>query len=59
MICNRSGIKPNVINKVATDSEELLLATLGVIIDHKLNWIEYISHLKTIFDVSICKLDNI
>ena len=42
-IFHRSRIKPNVINKVVIDSHDLAQVNstkyLGVIIDHKLNWI--------------------
>ena len=50
MIFHRSRIKPNVINKVVIDNHELTQVNsakyLGVIIDHKLNWIEHISYVK-------------
>ena len=49
MIFHRSRIKPNVINKVVIDNHELTQVNsdnyLGVIIDHKLNWIEHISYV--------------
>ena len=51
MIFHRSRIKPNVINKVFIDNHELTQVNsakyLGVIIDHKLNWIEHISYVKS------------
>ena len=51
MIFHRSRIKPNVINEVVIDNHELTKVNsakyLGVIIDHKLNWIEHISHVKS------------
>ena len=51
MIFHRSRIKPNAINKVVIDSHELTQVNsakyLGVIIDHKLNWIEHISYVKS------------
>ena len=51
MIFRLSIIKPNVINKVVIDNHELSEITsakyLGVIIDHKLNWIEHISYVKS------------
>ena len=51
MIFHRSRIKPNVINKVVIDNHELTQVNsakyLGVIIDHKLNWIEHISYVKS------------
>ena len=51
MIFHRSRIKPNVINKVVIDNHELTEVNctkyLGVIIDHKLNWIEHISYVKS------------
>ena len=47
----RTRIKPNVINKVVIDSHELTQVNsakyLAVIIDHKLNWIELISYVKS------------
>ena len=47
---HRSRIKPNVINKVVRDDHQLTQVNsakyLGVIIDHKLNWIEHISYVK-------------
>ena len=47
IIFHSSRIKPNVINKVVIDNHELTQVNsakyLGVIIDHKLNWIEHIS----------------
>ena len=50
MIFHRSRIKPNVINKVVIDDHQLTQVNsakyLGVIIDHKLNWIEHISYVK-------------
>ena len=51
MIFYRSIIKPNVINKVVIDNHDLTQVNsakyLGVIIDHKLNWIEHISYVKS------------
>ena len=51
MIFHRSRIKPDVINKVVIDNHELTQVNsakyLGVIIDHKLNWIEHISYVKS------------
>ena len=51
MIFHRSRIKPNVFNKVVIDNHELTQVNsakyLGVIIDHKLNWIEHISYVKS------------
>ena len=51
MIFHRSRIKPNVINKVVIDNHDLTQVKsakyLGVIIDHKLNWIEHISYVKS------------
>ena len=51
MIFHRSRIKPNVINKVVIDNHRLIQVNsvkyLGVIIDHKLNWIEHISYVKS------------
>ena len=52
MIFHRSRIKPNVINKVVIDDHQLTQVNysatyLGVIIDHKLNWIEHISYVKS------------
>ena len=51
MIFHPSRIKPNVINKVVIDNHELTEANstkyLGVIIDHKLNWIEHIAYVKS------------
>ena len=51
MIFHRSRIKPNVINKVVIDNHQLTQVNsakyLGVIIDHKLNWIEHISYVKS------------
>ena len=51
MIFHRSRIKPNVINKVVIDNHELTQVNsakyLGVIIDHKLNWIEHILYVKS------------
>ena len=50
MIYHRSRIKPNVINKVVIDNHELTQVNsakyLGVIIDHRLIWIEHISLCK-------------
>ena len=47
----RSRIKPNVINKVVIDNHGLTQVNsakyIGVIIDHKLNWIEHISYVKS------------
>ena len=47
MIFHRSRIKSNVINRVVIDNHQLTQVNsakyLGVIIDHKLNWIEHIS----------------
>ena len=49
MIFHRSRIKPNVINKVVIDNHDLTQVRSakyhGVIIDHKLNWIEHISYV--------------
>ena len=51
MIFHRSRIKPNVINKVVIDDHQLTQVNsakyLGVIIDHKLNWIEHRSYVKS------------
>ena len=51
MIFYRSRIKPNVINRVVIDNHQLTQVNsakyLGVIIDHKLNWIEHISYVKS------------
>ena len=51
MIFHRSRIKPNVINKVVIDNHELTQVNsakyIGVIIDHKLYWIEHISYVKS------------
>ena len=51
MIFHRSRIKPNVINNVVIDNYQLIQVNsakyLGVIIDHKLNWIEHISYVKS------------
>ena len=51
MIFHRSRIKPNVINKVVIDNHDLTQVNsakyLGVIIDHKLNWAEHISYVKS------------
>ena len=51
MIFHRSRIKPNVINRVVIDNHQLTQVNsakyLGVIIDHKLNWIEHISYVKS------------
>ena len=51
MIFHRSRIQPNVINKVIIDNHELNQVNstkyLGVIIDHKLNWTEHISYVKS------------
>ena len=51
MFFHRSRIKPNVINKVVIDDHQLTQVNsakyLGVIIDHKLNWIEHISYVKS------------
>ena len=51
MIFHRSNIKPNVINKVVIDDHQLTQVNsakyIGVIIDHKLNWIEHISYVKS------------
>ena len=51
MIFHRSRIKPNVINRVVIDNHHLIQVNstkyLGVIIDHKLNWIEHISYVKS------------
>ena len=51
MIFHRSRIKPNDINKVVIDNHELTRLNsanyIGVIIDHKLNWIEHISYVKS------------
>ena len=57
MIFHRSRIKPNVINKVVIDNHELTQVNsakyLGVMIDHKLNWIEHISYVKRIMSKGI------
>ena len=57
MIFHRSRITPNVINKVVIDNHELTQVNsakyLGVIIDHKLNWIEHISYVKCKMSKSI------
>ena len=51
MIFHRSRKKKNVINKVVIDTHELTQVNsakyLGVLIDHKLNWIEHISYVKS------------
>ena len=51
MIFHRSRMKPNVINRVVIDNHQLTQVNstkyLGVIIDHKLNWIEHISYVKS------------
>ena len=51
MIFHRSRIKPNVINKVVIDNHKLTQVNsakyLCVLIDHKLNWIEHISYVKS------------
>ena len=51
MTFHRSRIKPNVINRVVIDNHQLTQVNsakyLGVIIDHKLNWIEHISYVKS------------
>ena len=51
MIFHRSRIKPNVTNKMVIDNHDLTQVNsakyLGVIIDHKLNWIEHISYVKS------------
>ena len=51
MIFRCSRVKPNVINKVVIDNHELTQVNsgkyLGVIIDHKLNWVEHISYVKS------------
>ena len=51
MIFHRSRIKPNVINKTVIGNHQLTQINstkyLGVIIDHKLNWIEHISYVKS------------
>ena len=47
MIFQRSRIKPNVINKVVIDNQVNSAKYLGVIIDHKFNWIEHISYVKS------------
>ena len=51
MIFHRSRIKPNVINRVVIDNHQLTQLNsakyLDVIIDHKLNWIEHISYVKS------------
>ena len=50
MIFHRSRIQPNVINKVVIDNHQLIQVNsakyIGVIFDHKLNWIEHISYVK-------------
>ena len=57
MIFHRSRIKSNVINKVVIDNHELTQVNsakyLGVIINHKLNWIEHISYVKSEMSKSI------
>ena len=57
MIFHRSRIKSNVINKVIIDNHELTQVNsakyLGVIIDHKLNWIERILYVKSKFSKDI------
>ena len=51
MFFHRSRIKPNVINKVVIAVHQLTQVNsakyFGVIIDHKLNWIEHISYVKS------------
>ena len=51
MFFHCSRIKPNVINKVVIDNHQLTQVNsakyLGVIIDHKLNWIEHTSYVKS------------
>ena len=50
MIFHCSRINPKVINKIVIDDHQLTQVNsakyLGVIIDHKLNWIEHISYVK-------------
>ena len=50
MIFHRSRLKPKVTNKVVIDGHQLTQVNsakyFGVIIDHKLNWIEHISYVK-------------
>ena len=52
MIFNRSRIKSNSICSIILDITELIKVDftiyLGVIIHHKLNWIEHIAYVKTI-----------
>ena len=51
MIFHRSRIKPNIINRIVIDNHQLTQVNsakyLGVIIDHKLDWIEHISYVKS------------
>ena len=57
MIFHRSRIKSNVINKVIIDNHGLTQVNsakyFGVIIDHKLNWIERILYVKSKFSKGI------
>ena len=50
MIFHRSRIKSNSIGNIILDSSKLInvdyVKYLGVIIDHKLNWIEHIAYVK-------------
>ena len=50
MIFHRSRIKSNSIGSIIIDNTELIKVDyakyLGVIIDHKLNWIEHIAYVK-------------
>ena len=50
MIFHRSRIKSNTIGSIIIDNTELIKVDyakyLGVIIDHKLNWIEHIAYVK-------------
>ena len=49
MIFHRSRIKSNSIGSILLDSANLIkvdyVKYLGVIIDHKLNWIEHIAYM--------------
>ena len=57
IIFHRSKIKSNVINKVVIDNHELTQVSsvkyLGVIIAHKLNWIEHISYVRNKISMGI------
>ena len=50
MIFHRSRIKSNSIGTILVDSAKLIkvdyVKYLGVIIDHKLNWIEHVTYVK-------------